>query len=101
MFGRRVSIDEGRHCPDSRRDRVDCCHCRNFLFRFGVATLFASFVDVCPMRSAPPAVWWGVFDMLGRLDDGVIVRDIVGGGWFTLWAIAIGVGVIIWARSDR
>ena len=39
--------------------------------------------------------------LIERLDDGVIVRDIVGGGWFTLWAIAIGVGVIVWARRDR
>lgn len=39
--------------------------------------------------------------MLSRLDDGVIVRDIVGGGWFTLWAIGIIVGVVIWARHDR
>lgn len=36
-----------------------------------------------------------------RLSDGAIPSDIASGGWWSIWAIGVVIGAIIWARRDR
>lgn len=36
-----------------------------------------------------------------RLSDGAIPSDIASGGWWSIWALGVVIGAIIWARRDR